>query len=97
MNIPNSLLSLFALNILDAWSTIMCIGKGLNEANPFIRYLLDAGIFLEYKFLFGFGLLIVSFYYSKQETQNQSFMRGILLVMCAIYTSVVLNNFQLIL
>jgi hypothetical protein len=96
MNLPNIMLSLFALNILDAWSTILCVSRGFTEANPFLRFLLDVGLFIEYKFLFGLGLLVISFYYSKRVTENYSLMRYSLLSLCVIYSSTIWSNLQLI-
>ena len=97
MNIPIILISLFTLNLIDLWSTMICISNGFKESNPFMRFLLDAGFFMEYKLLFGFGLLIISYYYSKRDTSDHSFLRYSLLTVCMIYASTIWNNFSLIL
>ena len=97
MNIPSIMISLFVLNLLDLWSTIMCVSNGFKESNPYMEYLLDAGLFIEYKLLFGFGLLLFSLYYYKQDSKNYTFMKYSLIAVCTIYSSTIWSNFNLIL
>ena len=96
MNIRRILVSLYALNIMDAYSTILCINNGLQETNPFALMLLDLGIFLEYK-IFIFAIIILLIYYLINKLYpDDRYMKFILFTVCIVYCIVIYKNFSYI-
>lgn len=47
----SAVLLIATLNLLDAFLTIYAISKGVEEANPLMKFALDSGFFLQIKIL----------------------------------------------
>lgn len=88
------MITLYTLNLMDAYSTILCINNGLNETNSFVVLLLNSGIFLEYKIFIFAVIILLSSYLINKLLPDDKFMKFILFSICVFYCIVIYKNFS---
>jgi hypothetical protein len=82
--------AILVLNILDAWFTLVYLGKGGTEANPIAQYLMDQGWFIFSKaIVVGFCVLFLTVH------KTFRFVRPALFVLLAFYTGLLLYHIYL--